>query len=209
MIQNIKKSKIFFDIGANLGYYSLIAAKVMDNEGEIVAFEPSKRNYEILVKDLELNNAVQVRAINAAIFDHDGRVYLKEGNHGGLDKIDTNAGSYQIDCVKLDNWCFRNGTYPDIMKIDVEGAETFVLEGAREIIEKYKPIIFLSTHGPDTEKKSLEFLEKFGYSFEKIEDNEYICSFIGFKIFSAVNDNKSPSTVNGKARKILNKNLLN
>ena len=73
------------------------------------------------------------------------------------------AGALEVRTVRLDDYCAEHGLAPAAVKIDVEGAELAVLAGARETLARHRPVVFLSTHGPDVHAASLGFLRGLGY----------------------------------------------
>ena len=143
------EGKTCYDIGANMGYTSLILSKNFEN---VYAFEPSLI-YEKLKKNVSKNK--KIHAFNIAIGDHDGKLTMEKREvpwkTGQLvaDKgsIDDEWGKLiekvTVDCKKIDGMDLPK---PDFIKIDVEGFELDVINGALETIRKYKPGIFIEIH---------------------------------------------------------------
>jgi FkbM family methyltransferase len=170
---SLKEAKVVFDLGANVGYYSLLASRVMGIDGKIFAFEPSKRNLDYLNKHLVLNHASNVTIVPAAVADSTRSMRLKEGGYGGTDSVVEEGGGYEVAAWSLDEFCNQQGIWPDVLKIDVEGAEMQVLKGAQQLLAEKKPKILLSTHSADLEKLCLELLKSRGYKITSIEANEF------------------------------------
>lgn len=99
---------------------------------------------------------------------------MQKNGAGVLDTINENQGNYQVESFNLDSFSEQNKITPNIIKIDVEGAEMLVLKGAINILKQYKPRIFLSTHSVELEKECLDFLKSLGYQLELIEATEYL-----------------------------------
>jgi FkbM family methyltransferase len=138
------------DVGANIGYYTVLLADKVGKNGKVYAFEPDKINFEILVKNIEENKLKNVVAINAAVGRKEGKLKLhkSEDNFGDHKLYKTPLGSAAspldegetVNIVKLDN--FIKGPV-NLMKIDTQGWEPEVIDGARELIKKNKPVMFL------------------------------------------------------------------
>ena len=150
----IKKDSVVFDIGANFGYYSIIAASLA-NLGKVYAFEPDKNNFVDFKYNIELNNLSNINSENTGAGSNNGNVSFKvDGIHRGRSKVVENKGDYDIDVVTLDSYCqINNIENIDILKVDVEGFETEVLLGATEIIKKSSNIKLFIEFNPATLKE--------------------------------------------------------
>jgi len=162
------EGKVIYDIGAHICYHSLVFAKYVGDKGSVYAFEPNpvnvKRAEEIL--DLNLGLKSKITLFNAALSDHTGKTtFLSTDNiEGGTStggfineatpiwerSIYINKTGFTESQVKIDSIdnIIKNNTAlpPDILKIDVEGAEQLVLAGAIETLKKYRPKIIVEFH---------------------------------------------------------------
>lgn len=124
------KEGVFFDIGANIGSYTLVASEV---PGAIVSFEPHPKAFAELQKNLTLNGRSNVRAINAAISDQNGVILLTDGTELSTNKVvsqrEPDKNTIEVDCMTLDEACERLRVSPTVVKIDVEGHEQEILDG--------------------------------------------------------------------------------
>jgi len=147
-IKNIK-SPVFYDIGANIGYYSIRFAKISQ---EIHSFEPVKKTFEILTKNKSVNNIENLYLHKYGVSNQNKslniNLYSSSGNNSIIKRnIPENhpckfIGVEEITTVTLDSYIKDNRIpLPDLIKIDVEGAELYVLEGAKDVISSKKPII--------------------------------------------------------------------
>jgi FkbM family methyltransferase len=162
----VKPGDIFYDIGANVGFYTLIASYLVKNEGHVYAFEPFLKNVEFLKKHVALNGLQNVTLFQLAIADHDGWVHFKEGDEGGTGKI-AEDGNLEVPVVSLDSIIAdKKLSPPNVLKIDVEGAEYQVLKGASALFRDHKPLIFLATHGDQIHKQCVDLLNNLGYQLE-------------------------------------------
>jgi FkbM family methyltransferase len=136
IMHQVKNSKIFVDVGANIGGYAIRAAKYC----KVYAIEPLPRNYKILKINEKLNN-VKINSFNIAAGNKNGKVklYYKIGDWGGP-SIKRELNEFiEVEMKPLDE--IINEESIDLIKIDVEGAEDLVLEGARNCLRRTKMVI--------------------------------------------------------------------
>jgi len=151
-VEACRNAKCFIDIGAHIGLVTLPAAKVMEGRGEVHAFEPSAANLVFLKRHVEVNYLRNVRITSALVGDENILVDFFETDYpnGQNSKVSTSRittyRQFKRQQLTLDQYVLQNRIQPEIIKIDVEGAETAVLKGARETLNLYKPLIFLSIH---------------------------------------------------------------
>jgi FkbM family methyltransferase len=131
----------FLDIGANIGYFTVLAAKHVGSDGKVIAFEPEPRNFKILEKNIELNKLQNVLIENYAAFDQKRTLtlYLSNYNFGDHRIFDSDDDSMEnkgrrkervdVQGVCLDEYLRATHFRPDFIKIDVQGAEKSVLAG--------------------------------------------------------------------------------
>lgn len=165
----IRPGSVVFDIGANVGYFSLLSAVLVGSEGSVFAFEPLPRNIEYLNNHIKLNKLHNIQVVEAAVSDHTGEAWFDLGASSAMGHL-SETGTIRIRMVSLDEM-FANGQLqpPDYMKIDVEGAEYDVLKGAQKLILDHQPILFLDTHDRKAHNLTLSFLDELGYVFEILD----------------------------------------
>jgi FkbM family methyltransferase len=139
------------DAGANVGAYSMLFALWAGRDGAVYAFEPDPAAYEGLCRHIALNGLKdRVHAFPVALTDGaDGRAALARHGFSGLSRLaPRSARTIDVDAVSLDDFCRSRGISPDLIKIDVEGAELAVLRGARKTIGALKPHaqVFVEPH---------------------------------------------------------------
>jgi FkbM family methyltransferase len=143
------------DVGANIGYYVLLFSKGIGTEGNIIAIEPSPENLPELRLNLERNSLRNnVSIIATAVGSATGVVGLKEGINSGVTSGGSAAYSVQIDT--LDNLIKDR---VDFIKIDVEGFESFVLKGAKDIISKWRPGLFVELHPVEIRQHGISIID--------------------------------------------------
>lgn len=147
VIKLLKDDDVVFDIGGNIGYYSIAMSKIKSNL-KIHAFEPIPSTYEMFIGNKMLNNA-DITVNNFGLSDEDKELtfyYYKEGSGNASAAImDEERDTSKINCKvkKMDDYFEISGLNRlDFIKCDVEGAELFAFKGGLKTIEKYKPIIF-------------------------------------------------------------------
>ena len=136
----VRPGNIVFDVGANAGAYTVLFAQWVGREGHVYAFEPDRRAFEGLAAHVRLNSvADRITASLAAVLDRVGAAPLVVSDSPGGSRVASSVGSDdaggRVPTVSIDHLCREHGVVPDVIKIDVEGAELSVLRGARETIE--------------------------------------------------------------------------
>lgn len=166
----IQPGSVVYDVGANVGYFSLLAAVLASYEGQVYAFEPLQRNVEFLRKHVVLNRVENIEVIEAAVSDRDGEAFFALGSSTAMGHL-AEAGEISVRMVSLDQMLDAGALRPpDYMKVDVEGAEYEVLSGARRLIRDFRPVIFLDTHNREAHALTIVFLEELGYTFTILDD---------------------------------------
>lgn len=169
----------FIDIGANIGWHSLIIAKNF-KQVKVYAFEPIKKTYEFLRQNIKLNTIKNIKTFNFGFFNKNKKISFytyKEGSGNSSIRNLSNRKSVirQIANVKiLDHFVKKEKLKVDFIKCDVEGAELFVFLGAKKTLYKYKPIVFCEMLRKWSKKfkyhpnEIIQFFSKIGYECFKI-----------------------------------------
>ncbi|MDR6857570.1 FkbM family methyltransferase [Variovorax guangxiensis] len=178
----VRPGETFVDIGANVGMHTLAAASAMQGRGRIVAFEPHPVTHGLLRKSLMLNGFTALAETHqAAVSNHTGRMPLHLGSTSGhhslypLEGEQPAASTVEVPLLRLDDTIAADLPV-DLIKIDVEGAELDVLDGAAATIGRNHDIALivefgfshLRRTGHSTQDWLLAF-EKFGFAFQAIE----------------------------------------
>lgn len=190
MLTELGDGKVFFDIGANVGYYTILAAQAVGRSGAVVAFEPVVRNLVFLQWHVTLNKADNVKILPFALSDKSSIASFSLGQNSAMGHLAAAGDAKQpktddlvyVPTVSLDEIAAKLNLAPDVLKIDVEGAEMDVFRGGRQTLESAKPTIFLSTHSPQLRAECLHFLEEIGYKIESLlphdaDSHEFLAKF--------------------------------
>jgi FkbM family methyltransferase len=179
----VRKGMVVVDIGANIGYYTLLASHLVGEEGKVFAFEPDPSNYDLLLRNIEINNCTNIIPVRKAISSKSGRMklFLDKSNLGGHSLQEANVESNEfvtVDIVRLDDF-FRNMSYKiDVIKMDVQGSEMNVLEGMASIVNRNDNLKILTEFWPtglqNAGSSPLGFLKKlveYGFVPYRIDQN--------------------------------------
>ncbi len=167
----LKKGDVVFDIGAHVGFYSLLSAELVGENGEIFSFEPLLENYEYLKKHIKINNYKNIIAFNVAVSDREGAPFFSKGEYAATGRL-ADSGEIKVNAIAIDDWIKNKRLpVPNVIKIDVEGAEVKVLKGAEATLKKFHPFIFLSVHGEKLKEECFAILRDCGYNLESTGDS--------------------------------------
>lgn len=176
----IKLGMTIFDVGANVGYYSLLASLLTGKEGKVFSFEPLPENISYLKKHLELNKLKNVRVVEKAVSNEVSKMRFTATDNRSMSHI-SYEGEIEIETTSLDDFIKDGNPLPDLIKMDIEGAEYDAFIGAKELLKRKKPIIFLATHSSELRAKCLKLLTEHGYTISAIdnkpfeESDEFVC----------------------------------
>ncbi len=173
----VREGMVVVDVGANLGYYSLLAARLVAENGRVFAFEPGPENFALLCRSIEANGFRNVIPVQKAVSDKTGRGKLFvcsefRGDHTLYDNSDGRT-SIEIQTVSLDEFFRDKGNKVDVIKVDAEGAEMAIIQGMKGILEANPDLILFTEFFPRT-------IRAFGHS-----PKEYVkrIAEYGFKVY--------------------------
>ncbi|MFO1350233.1 MAG: FkbM family methyltransferase [Gammaproteobacteria bacterium] len=160
----VQPGQTVYDVGANVGFYIALAARLVGAAGRVLAFEPEPRNQGYLRRHLALNGMNrQVQVIEAAVAERSGRGYLRDTTNPAMGALAEEGAPVAL--VALDDFAARRGVRPpDLIKIDVEGAESRVLQGAARLLADARPALILAAHGWRQHEACWRLLVEFGYA---------------------------------------------
>jgi FkbM family methyltransferase len=178
---------VFFDVGAHQGWMSMIAARQTGRTGKVVAFEPSASLVEFLSYHKRMNRLSQLDIVPKAVSNTDGTgipfFLVGNGNSFMNSLFGTNPplppqgkSLIEIETITLDTFSRQSGLIPQLIKVDTEGAELWVCEGAKHLLATHHPALILATHPlwlPQGQKIEdlFKLLNDFGYRI--VDSNIY------------------------------------
>ncbi len=180
LIDNIREGDIALNIGANIGYYTVLMAKKAGESGKVYAFEPDHENFNILRKNIACNNCLNIEPVKKAVSDKDGKakLYLDEYNQGDHRIYDSgdNRKFIEIETISIDNF-FKKNQKIDFILLDAQGSEFSILKGMKNIINKNSNIKIITEFSPYHLRKSgcspedyLNLIRKLGFNIFDIDE---------------------------------------
>jgi FkbM family methyltransferase len=176
----VKPGFVVYDVGANVGYYSLLDSVLTGMEGKVFSFEPLPENISYLKKHIELNKIENISVVENAVSNEVTNLRFIATDNRSMSHI-SNEGEIEIETTSLDEFIKDGNPLPDLIKMDIEGAEYDALLGAKEILKSVKPVIFLATHSNELRAKCIKLLIENGYTITPIdnkpveESDEFVC----------------------------------
>ena len=191
----IKLGAVVLDIGANIGYHTLTAARLVGQDGKVFAFEPEPSNFDLLVRNVKINSYSNVIPVQKALSNKRGRARLfLHGTYSVVYSLSQNcvsilsvqddvsiSGRYvEVDVETLDELLKDYEGKIDFIKIDVQGGEMAVLEGGRNVIEKNKDLKIVTEFWPaglsrfagSSPEEYLNMLESYGFKLYLIDESK-------------------------------------
>lgn len=136
-------SPTFVDIGAHIGYFTVYAANLLGDRCKVISVEPNQEYYAYLKRNIELNNlGHNVRTFQIAVSSKPGKASI--GGYEGRDSVESDTGD--IELITFDKLCETEGVDPDVLKIDVHGAEYKVLAGMPNMLAGKIKHLFIEVH---------------------------------------------------------------
>lgn len=166
-----------YDVGANVGYITLLLARAVGDQGRVVAFEALPANVARLRANLALNlEGSRVSAVHAAIAEASRPVRFLVGPSDDTGKAEGSAGRpleyagvVEVPGLALDDYMDAPGSpLPQVIKIDIEGGEVLALPGMRRLLQTAHPLVLMELHGPEAARTAWEVLTAAGYTLRRM-----------------------------------------
>jgi FkbM family methyltransferase len=162
------------DVGAHVGLHTLPFSREVGKAGRVIAVEPSPANAALLRKHLIWNGCENVAVVEAAVGEHAGYIEFAfrpdptdPGGFANSVAYDIGGDKARVKVATIDEIC--RGLMPNVIKIDIEGAELLAIRGAREVLSRSSPVLFVAVH-PDamqmlrtSPSELVDFLRELGY----------------------------------------------
>lgn len=181
---NLHPGDVFYDIGANVGFFTVIGASLVTAQGQVIAFEPVTENAAAVRHNCQLNDFNQVQVNEVAVSNETGRTELRLAHYAGgaalasADPPPDLKGVITVPVITVDELITKRQLPPPaVVKIDVEGAEVNVLRGMRDTLRQYRPVVIYELDDGDAQKLAKkaklcqDFLQAADYQIRRLEDS--------------------------------------
>ena len=184
--KEVRPGMVVYDVGANVGYVSLLLARAVGPQGRVFAFEALPANLERIRANLALNPQAAVDPLGMAVIDGAHPVDFLTHVSGAMGKAAGSAGrkeetygaAIQVPGISLDEFIYtQSNSLPQVVKIDIEGGEVLALPGMRRLLREGHPLIFLELHGPEAARVAWDELTAAGYQLFRMDNGAHIPSF--------------------------------
>ncbi|MFZ3043636.1 MAG: FkbM family methyltransferase [Minisyncoccia bacterium] len=188
LVHFLKEGDVCIDVGANIGFYTLLTSALVGESGKVYAFEPTPRTFQILSRNS--SDKMNVTRVNAALMESEGKGIIADYGvlMSGLNTVLEDPAEapdgisvLPIDTTTLDAYCKKNGIVPSFIKIDAEGAEESVLTGGVETLTAHYPILIIEVQR-EAPQEVVRRLETLGYRAYQFSGNTPVPYAIGEKL---------------------------
>jgi FkbM family methyltransferase len=165
--REVKRGAVFYDIGANVGFYTLLASMLVDS-GHVFAFEPLPKNVQYLKRHLQLNKMDNVEIFEIAVSNEVGNSLFRQEHTRAMGRLQAD-GDLRVLTETIDSLLQQNKIAPpNYIKMDIEGAEFKALLGASRCFQMHSPKLLLATHGIQVYDDCCELLRSWNYNLQLI-----------------------------------------
>jgi FkbM family methyltransferase len=171
--RRLSPGMIFCDVGANAGFFSLLGAAIVGSKGAVISFEPHPETANQLRQQMAVNGCNNVEIIEAAVCDKVGNAEFSDDTVAVMASLTQIGGGRRTITVKTETLdsAFRLRPAPDLIKIDVEGAEIDALRGGEQLIHRKKPVLLVEIHSPELAMEYDAVMKRFNYRTLSLEGN--------------------------------------
>ena len=160
---------VFWDVGANVGFFALLGARRVGTSGRVVAVEPVPANVEGLRRIVRLNHLGElVRLVEAAVGSADTLARFDPSPGPSEGKLDE-GGDLSVRVLRLDSLLDQGYPAPTVVKMDIEGGEVEALRGARRLLADFRPVLCVATHGHSNDLSCRNLLQATGFTVRNLE----------------------------------------
>ena len=165
----LKEGNVVIDVGAHIGFYSMLASALVGEEGQVHSFEPTPWTFDLLRQNTKKlsnvvlnNNAASDKKVSIPFRDYGLGYGAYNTAHKNGSILNKKAKTIIIKTIALDDYCEDKNIRPDFIKLDAEGHEYAILNGMNRLFEKTRPLVALEVVGSDewadNRERSIEFL---------------------------------------------------
>ena len=191
----VHEGDVVIDVGAHVGYYTLLMAQLVGKNGKVYSFEPDPVNFELLKKSVEINGFENVILIQKAVSNTTEKIKLFLGdNDSAINRIyDAKLGdakkSIDVESITIDEYFKENDKLFNFIKIDSEGSEAKIINGMEKFLTKNRKLIMMTEFFPFLIKKSGDEPKQYLKSLENS----------GFELYNILDDNKETNKINSES----------
>lgn len=210
VVNFVKPGMVVYDVGANIGFVSLLLARQVGATGRVFSFEALPANLERLRQNILLNGITsQVEIVPAAVVESTRTVQFLVGPSTGMGKVDGSAGRMEYDYQEslpvqgfsLDNFIYDQGyPVPQVIKLDIEGGEVLALPGMRRLLNEKHPVVLMELHGSLSAEAAMDEFSKADYRLKAMQHGYPVIDIVdqlGWKSYLvAVPKSFDPTTMN-------------
>jgi FkbM family methyltransferase len=170
--------QVFYDVGAHTGIYSFLASRLVAPGGRVVAIEASARNAKEVRAGLRLNRILICEVVCVAVSDHVGTSMLLDPGNSSMYQLAevssiASVGRTAVRTTTLDHLVERYGA-PDVLKMDIEGAEVLALRGAQSLLRAKKPLLLIEVHTSEIARELYSLLRGCGYTIHRLSGDQIL-----------------------------------
>jgi FkbM family methyltransferase len=180
---------VVYDLGANVGFYTLLFSRLVARQGVVHAFEPLDRNLQLLNRHVALNGCTNVRIHPVAVGQTTRSAAFDPTAGPSMARVVDNftPSTITVSMVSLDDFVYMDGHEPpDVVKIDIEGGEADALAGMRRVLADKRPMLLTAVHGRDRWRDCYQILADAGYT---------VCDLMGRRLDPATTEEEIIATV--------------
>jgi len=181
LVDHLRPGMTFYDLGANIGFFSLMAARLVGPQGRVISFEADPEIAARLRENLSRNQFSHAQVVQKAVWSETKTVSFARVDPGtspdrGLGHVSASAsdsGVIAVEAISLDQFVAANPA-PDFLKCDVEGAEAAVFQGATQLLSQERPILLVEMHSPENQKMLLKQFAGYGYQCSQLDETHVL-----------------------------------
>jgi len=154
LVRSIRSGDVVYDVGANVGFITLLAARLVAPSGHVYSFEPMDVNIRALRRNIDLNAVKHVDVVTVAVSNTDGTALMSLGDDQATGHLqEAGEDLVRVPSMTIDSFVAAGHSPPDLVKIDVEGAEDLVLAGMSETLRRVRPRVIFELHYGDDDPR--------------------------------------------------------